>query len=85
MLPDTMQGVTALITLGVFSHAGGQGLLALALGSLSAVFSSLVIFVEALAAAVLGWAVFNEVLSPMQYVGAILIMAGIWVARPKKG
>ncbi|WP_075997359.1 DMT family transporter [Salaquimonas pukyongi] len=83
MLPDTAQGVASLIALGTFSHAGGQGLLAIALGSLSAAFSSLVIFVEALAAAFFGWAVFGETLSPMQFAGAAMILTGIWVARPK--
>lgn len=83
MLPDTAQGVASLIALGTFSHAGGQGLLAVALGSLSAAFSSLVIFVEALAAAFFGWAVFGETLSPQQFAGAALILTGIWIARPK--
>ena len=83
MLPDTAQGVASLIALGTFSHAGGQGLLAVALGSLSAAFSSLVIFVEALAAAFFGWAVFDEALSPQQFAGAALILTGIWIARPR--
>lgn len=83
MLPDTAQGVASLVALGTFSHAGGQGLLAVALGSLSAAFSSLVIFVEALAAAFFGWAVFGETLSPLQFAGAALILTGIWIARPK--
>ncbi|MCO5134608.1 MAG: EamA family transporter [Phyllobacteriaceae bacterium] len=55
----------------------------MALGSLSAAFSSLVIFVEALAAAFFGWAVFGETLSPLQFAGAALILTGIWIARPK--
>lgn len=83
LVPATMTGVAALLALGVISHSGGQGLLSVALGSLSASFSSLVIFVEALAAAILGWLVFDEQLSLLQFSGAILILFGIWVARPK--
>ena len=78
-----MTGVMALLALGFISHSGGQGLLSVALGSLSATFSSLVIFVEALAAAILGWLVFDEYLTIVQFAGAMLILLGIWIARPK--
>ncbi len=81
-LPETLGGVGALAALGIISHSGGQGLLAVALGSLSAVFSSLVIFIEALAAAIFGWVLLDEELSAGQIGGGILILSGIWVARP---
>ncbi|MDD9910348.1 MAG: DMT family transporter [Ahrensia sp.] len=82
-IPETMTGVAALVALGVLSHSGGQGLLAVALGSLSAAFSSLVIFIEALAAAFVGWLVFAETLTPLQGLGGLLILFGIWTARQK--
>ncbi len=84
MFPDTGQGWAALVAMGTLSHAGGQGLLAVALGSLSAAFSSLVIFVEALAAAFFGWLVFNEKLSILQLAGSALILSGVWYARPRR-
>ena len=59
-LPGTWAGVGALVALAVISHTGGQGLLAFALGHLSAAFSSLVIFLEAVAAAFFGWLIFAE-------------------------
>ena len=67
------------------SHAGGQGLLVFALGRLPAVFSSLVIFLEALAAALFGWVLLAERLSLPQALGGALILVGIWIARPKPG
>ncbi|MEZ5871062.1 MAG: DMT family transporter [Nitratireductor sp.] len=82
-LPQTATGYASLASLGLISHAGGQGLLAVALGSLSAAFSSLVIFLEAVAAAFFGWAVFGESMGPLQFAGGSLILAGIWVARPE--
>ena len=85
MLPDTMNGVYALFALGTVSHAGGQGLLALALGSLSAAFSSLVIFMEAVVAALFGWIIFGEKLAPLQLAGGVFILFGVWFARPAKG
>lgn len=82
-LPFTWAGVAALLALAVISHAGGQGLLAYALGHLSAAFSSFVIFIEALAAPVLGWLIFNETLNNFQFIGGAAILFGIWVARPR--
>lgn len=84
LFPQTANGYASLLALGVFSHAGGQGLLAVALGVLSAAFSSLVIFMEAVAAAVLGWVVFGEEMGPLQLAGGALILTGIWVARPRQ-
>ncbi len=83
LLPQTIKGAAALLALGLFSHTGGQGLLAVALGSLSAAFSSLVIFVEALAAAVFAWLLLSEPVTIFQTIGGSLILAGIWVARPR--
>lgn len=85
MLPQTGQGYASLIALGVFSHAGGQGLLSVALGSLSAAFTSLVIFVEALAGAFAGWVIFKEGLSTGQLIGGAMILFGVYYARPRGG
>ncbi len=80
--PDTIKGASALAALGLISHSGGQGLLAVALGSLSVVFSSLVIFIEAVAAAIFGWVFLGESLGPAQFGGGVLILSGVWIARP---
>ncbi len=84
VIPQTGQGIAALLAMSYISHAGGQGLLAIALGRLPAVFSSLVIFLEAIAAAVFGWAVLGEELTLIQGLGGALILVGIWAARPKQ-
>ena len=82
-LPETMTGAANLVALGVVSHAGGQGLLALALGVLSASFSSLVIFVEAVAAALFAWLFAGEALGALQIAGGVLILFGLYIARPR--
>lgn len=82
-LPATAAAALALVTMSWFSHVGGQGLLAFALGHLSAAFSSLVIFLEAVAGAVFGWALFGETLGLPQIIGGGAILAGIWIARPR--
>ena len=83
LAPATLGGWGALTALALVSHIGGQGLLAFALGHLTAVFSSLVIFLEAVFAAGFGYAVFGETLAPVQLLGGALILAGLWVARPR--
>jgi drug/metabolite transporter (DMT)-like permease len=83
ILPRSPQGIAALTAMALISHAGGQGLLAVALGRLPAIFSSLVIFLEAVAAAVFGWVILGETLTLVQALGGTLILVGIWVARPR--
>ncbi|KQT54451.1 permease [Aureimonas sp. Leaf454] len=82
-VPGTLSGAANLLALGVVSHAGGQGLLAMALGVLSASFSSLVIFIEAIAAALFAWAFAGESIDAMQIAGGLLVLAGVYVARPR--
>ena len=83
LFPGSLKGWMVLVALAWVSHCGGQGMLAIALGSLPTLFSSLVIFLEALAAAGLGWLVLDEAVTPLQGLGGLVILAGIWVARPK--
>lgn len=83
VVPQTWQGLAALTALGFISQAGGIGLLAVALGRLPPVFSSLVIFLEAVAAAAFGWLFLGEALTLPQTLGGALILFGIWTARPK--
>lgn len=82
--PKSTGGIAALVAVALVSQVGGQGLLAVALGALPAVFSSLVIFLEAIAAAVLGWLVLGEALTWTQGGGGLLILAGLWIARPRR-
>lgn len=83
LLPQSIQGVLALVALAVVSHAAGQGLLSYALGHLPATFSSLVIFLEAVAAAVLAWIILGEAVSALQALGGAVILASVWIARPR--
>lgn len=84
MWPLAFAAVAALVALALVSHSGGQGLLAYALGHLPAAFSSLVIFLEAVAAACFAWLILGEAIGPVQVVGAITIFLGISIARPRR-
>ena len=83
LAPSSLSGAAALLGMSWISHAGGQGLLAVALGRLPATFSSLVIFLEAIAAALFAWVLLGEPITAVQAMGGALIMAGIYVARPR--
>jgi len=82
-LPQSREGWLTLLALALVSQVLGQGLLAVALGRLPATFSSLVIFLEAVGAAALGWLILSEMLGPLQIFGGALILLGIWIARPR--
>jgi drug/metabolite transporter (DMT)-like permease len=84
ILPSSPGGAAALAGLALVSHVGGQGFLTYALGHLPAAFSSLVVFIEAPAAALFAWAFLGESLSLPQAVGGILILGGIYAARPRR-
>ncbi len=81
--PVTGGAWTTLLALAWISHAGGQGLLSVALGRLPVVFSSLVIFLEAIVAAAAGSLWLGEPLTGIQCFGGALILVGIWTARPR--
>jgi len=83
-MPNSPTGYAALFAMAFISHAGGQGLLAIALGRLPTVFTSFVIFIEAIAAALMAWLVLGEPVVALQAVGGALILIGIYVARPKE-
>lgn len=81
ILPTSWHGLAVLVALAWVSQAAGQGLIAEGMGHLPAGFSSLVILVEPVAAAILGWLVLNEALGWVEAIGGLLILAGIMVAR----
>ena len=56
----------------------------MALGRLPVAFSSLVIFLDAIAAAVFAWIILGEPVTPVQALGGLVIVAGIWIARPRE-
>jgi drug/metabolite transporter (DMT)-like permease len=83
IMPRSLQGAAALLALALISQVAGQGLIAVALGTLPATFSALVIFLEAIAAAAFGWLLLGEALGAAQMLGGVLILVGIWIARPR--
>lgn len=81
LLPQTLWGWTPLIALGVVVHAGGQGGIAFGLGRTPAALATLIILIQPVVAAAAGWIIFAEALVPMQWLGAALVLAGVYAAQ----
>ena len=86
LTPAHPGGWLALIGLGLV-HVAGQGAIAWALGRLPTATASVVVLVQPVVAAMLGWILFAEAMGPWQALGAAIALAGIvlaqWAARPK--
>jgi drug/metabolite transporter (DMT)-like permease len=81
LVPTTWRALIVVVALAWVSQTAGQGMIAYALGHLPASFSSLVILIEPLTAAVLGWLILAERLGRLQALGGAAILAGILSAR----
>lgn len=81
ILPQSLQGWLAVIALGLVSHALGQGLITLSLGSYGASAASLVMVWPALVSVLAAWALFAEQPSPAQAFGGIAILAAVLLVR----
>ncbi len=82
--PPSLAGWAVLIGLALISHAAGQGLVAQALARLSASFSAVAMLSEPLFAALIAWAILGEAVTALQAAGGMVILAGIFLARPPK-
>lgn len=80
-LPFTAWGWLILLGLALFSHAGGQGLVAYALASLPAAFSAVSLLIQPVLSTILAWIILNEIVGPQQAFGGIIVLAGIFIAR----
>ena len=81
MLPASAHGWLVLLGLALVSHAAGQGLIAYALAHLPAQFSSVSLLFQPVMAAVFAWVLLAEPLTPLQIVGGVIVLGGIYLAR----
>jgi drug/metabolite transporter (DMT)-like permease len=85
MLPATLAGWLACAGLGLV-HVGGQGAIAWAMGRLPAATASVVVLVQPVVAAALGWLLFHEAMTGVQMLGATVALGGVvlaqWAGRP---
>lgn len=86
ILPLTLGGWGACLGLGLM-HVAGQGSIAWAMGRLPTATASVVVLVQPVVAAWLGWVLFAESIGPLQAAGAGVALFGVvlaqWASRPK--
>lgn len=81
LLPQTWQGWALLVALGVVTQAAGQGLIAYGVGRLPIVVSTVLLWMQPVAAAALSWMIFGEALGPLALFGGVLILGGIYIVQ----
>ena len=81
LIASSLYGWSVLLGLALVSQCGGQSLIAYAFAHLPASFSSVALLVQPALAAILAWLLFGEALGALQAAGAVIILAGIIIAR----
>lgn len=81
LFPHTWRGWAIVVGLGLVVQAGGQGLIAFGVARLPIVVSTVLLWMQPLAAAGLSWALFGEALGPMALAGAALVLSGIYFVQ----
>lgn len=80
ILPATLIGWAACVGLALM-HVGGQGSIAWSLGRLPASLAAVVVLIQPVVAAILGWIVFGEAINLLQGVGAVVALLGVVLAQ----
>lgn len=81
LVPQTLRGWAVLAGLGIVVHVAGQGLIAYGVGRLPIALSTVLLWVQPIAAAAFSWMLFGEALSPLAFAGAALVLAGVWLVQ----
>lgn len=80
LTPLTPLGWAACLGLGLM-HVAGQGSIAWAMGRLPTPTASVVVLIQPVVAAALGWLLFAEAIGPVQGLGALITLAGVVLAQ----
>jgi drug/metabolite transporter (DMT)-like permease len=83
MIPASALGWTVVVLLGVVSHAIGQGLTSVAIGRAPVGLVAVVILAQPPFSALIAWLVLGEAMSPTQMAGGAIILAAVFLARPR--
>lgn len=83
LIPQSLQGLLAVVGLGFVAHAAGQGLTTFALGRLPAGLISVVQLLQIVAGVSLAALFFGEIPPLAVFIGGSLVVAGVLTARPR--
>jgi drug/metabolite transporter (DMT)-like permease len=82
ILPQSWTGWGAVLGLALVSQTIGQSLINWAVAHLPAAFSSLTLLINPLASAIFAWILLGEGLSLWQILGGVIVLVGIFMAKP---
>ena len=82
MVPSTALGWAMVVTLGVVTHAMGQGLTSVALGRAPVALVGLVILAQPPFSALIAWGVLGEAMTALQIAGGGVILAAVLLSGP---
>jgi drug/metabolite transporter (DMT)-like permease len=80
ILPHSAGGWLVLIALGVAIHALGQGLVAIGMRETPVGLASILLLMQPVCAGLCAWAIFGEMLGPLELAGAAAVLLGIGLA-----
>lgn len=80
-LPQSANGWLVLIGLALVPHIAGQSLIAYGFARLPAAFSSVSLLLQPVLAAIYAWVLLGEAVGPVQMLGGLVVLAGIYLAR----
>ena len=83
LIPQSITSIISLFLLAFVSQFLGQALITYSLAYLPASTSSLTLLIQPITATFLGYLFFQEKLNSIQFIGCILILIGIYIARAK--
>jgi drug/metabolite transporter (DMT)-like permease len=79
--PSSANGWWVIVLLAVVTQVAGQGLIAYALAHLSVALSTTGLLIQPVVSAAAAWLLFGEALRPLQWLGGLVLMTGIALAR----
>lgn len=80
-MPETSRGWLTLVALGFVVHTGAHCLVAFGVARLPIAVSTVMLWLQALVAAVISWFWFGEALGPLAFGGAALILVGVYAVQ----
>jgi drug/metabolite transporter (DMT)-like permease len=80
-MPNAAAGWLILIGLALIPHIAGQSLIAYGFAHLPASFSSVSLLLQPVLAAIYAWVLLGEAVGPVQMLGGLVVLAGIYLAR----
>ena len=81
VFPTTLIAWLGVLGLGIISEGFGQRLLAYSMNNFSSSFVSVFLLLEPIISAILAWFIFAETLSPITWIGFVVILSGIYLAK----